>query len=109
MASVKFERTKPHINVGTIGHINPNGRTSLMSSLNRLRVMAALAAIAGQAGNTTTSPLGGWQNDSGTSTFVNTNNGPMMESGNREDRRNKKKRKHGPSSGSKYKKGRWWE
>jgi hypothetical protein len=102
----KFERTKPHINVGTIGHVNPNGRTSLMSSLSRLRAMAALAAIAGQAGNTT-STQSGWENDSGTSTFVNTNTGPMEDGRNRAERRSKKK--HGPHSGSKYKKGRWWE
>jgi hypothetical protein len=107
MGMAKFERIKPHISVGTIGHVNPNRPGSYARAL--LRNAAVAAALANVGNTSTTSTQSGWNNDSGTSTFVNTNNGPMMESGNREDRRNKKKRKHGPASGSKYKKGRWWE
>ena len=39
MAKEKFKRTKPHVNVGTIGHID-HGKTTLT---------AALTAVAGQA------------------------------------------------------------
>ena len=38
MAKSKFERTKPHVNVGTIGHIN-HGKTTLTASI--LAVQAA--------------------------------------------------------------------
>ena len=31
MAKEKFERTKPHVNVGTIGHVD-HGKTTLDSS-----------------------------------------------------------------------------
>ena len=39
MAKEKFERTKPHVNVGTIGHVD-HGKTTLT---------AAIATIASQA------------------------------------------------------------
>ena len=32
MAKAKFERTKPHVNIGTIGHVD-HGKTSLTLSL----------------------------------------------------------------------------
>jgi len=38
MAKVKFERTKPHVNVGTIGHVD-HGKTTLTAALTK--VMAA--------------------------------------------------------------------
>src|SRR5260370_42479665 len=34
MAKKKFERTKPHVNVGTIGHID-HGKTTLTSALTK--------------------------------------------------------------------------
>ncbi|MBL7158087.1 MAG: elongation factor Tu, partial [Candidatus Omnitrophica bacterium] len=34
MAKAKFERTKPHINVGTIGHID-HGKTCLTSAITK--------------------------------------------------------------------------
>ena len=34
MAKQKFERTKPHINVGTIGHID-HGKTTLTAAITR--------------------------------------------------------------------------
>ena len=34
MAKKKFERTKPHVNVGTIGHID-HGKTTLTSAITR--------------------------------------------------------------------------
>ena len=34
MAKQKFERTKPHINVGTIGHID-HGKTTLTSAITK--------------------------------------------------------------------------
>jgi translation elongation factor EF-Tu-like GTPase len=33
MAKEKFERTKPHINIGTIGHVD-HGKTTLTSYYN---------------------------------------------------------------------------
>ena len=35
MAKMKFERTKPHLNVGTIGHID-HGKTTLTSAITRV-------------------------------------------------------------------------
>jgi elongation factor Tu len=32
MAKAKFERTKPHINVGTIGHVD-HGKTTLTAAI----------------------------------------------------------------------------
>jgi translation elongation factor EF-Tu-like GTPase len=36
MAKQKFERTKPHCNVGTIGHVD-HGKTTLTAGDNRVR------------------------------------------------------------------------
>ncbi|HWP94595.1 MAG TPA: GTP-binding protein, partial [Gammaproteobacteria bacterium] len=38
MSKAKFERTKPHVNVGTIGHVD-HGKTTLTAALTK--VMAA--------------------------------------------------------------------
>ena len=35
MAKAKFERTKPHINIGTIGHVD-HGKTTLTSAITRV-------------------------------------------------------------------------
>jgi translation elongation factor EF-G len=35
MAKEKFERTKPHVNVGTIGHID-HGKTTLTAAITKL-------------------------------------------------------------------------
>ncbi|NLI56016.1 elongation factor Tu, partial [bacterium] len=35
MAKEKFERTKPHLNVGTIGHID-HGKTTLTSAITKV-------------------------------------------------------------------------
>ena len=42
MAKQKFERTKPHVNVGTIGHVD-HGKTTLTSAITRVRGEAGLA------------------------------------------------------------------
>ena len=34
MAKKKFERTKPHVNIGTIGHID-HGKTSLTAAISK--------------------------------------------------------------------------
>src|SRR5207248_8711747 len=36
MAKQKFERTKPHLNVGTIGHID-HGKTTLTAAITKVR------------------------------------------------------------------------
>ncbi|HYI16293.1 MAG TPA: GTP-binding protein, partial [Thermomicrobiales bacterium] len=34
MAKQKFERTKPHVNVGTIGHVD-HGKTTLTAAITK--------------------------------------------------------------------------
>jgi elongation factor Tu len=42
MAKQKFERTKPHLNVGTIGHID-HGKTTLTSAITKVLALKKLA------------------------------------------------------------------
>ncbi len=42
MAKAKFERTKPHANVGTIGHVD-HGKTSLTAAITKVLAMKKLA------------------------------------------------------------------
>ncbi len=42
MARAKFERTKPHINVGTIGHVD-HGKTTLTSAITKVLATKGLA------------------------------------------------------------------
>ncbi len=42
MAREKFERTKPHINIGTIGHVD-HGKTTLTSSITKVLGSQGLA------------------------------------------------------------------
>ena len=42
MAKAKFERTKPHVNVGTIGHID-HGKTTLTSAITTVMARKGLA------------------------------------------------------------------
>nr|HVY31307.1 GTP-binding protein [Polyangiaceae bacterium] len=42
MAKEKFVRTKPHVNVGTIGHID-HGKTTLTASLVKVQSKKGLA------------------------------------------------------------------
>ena len=35
MAKAKFERTKPHCNIGTIGHVD-HGKTSLTAAITKV-------------------------------------------------------------------------
>jgi elongation factor Tu len=44
MAKQKFERTKPHINVGTIGHID-HGKTTLTAAITKVLEMKGQAAF----------------------------------------------------------------
>ncbi|MDK1030057.1 MAG: GTP-binding protein, partial [Anaerolineae bacterium] len=39
MAKVKFERTKPHLNVGTMGHID-HGKTTLTAAITKVAHLA---------------------------------------------------------------------
>ncbi|MCC7164243.1 MAG: elongation factor Tu, partial [Anaerolineae bacterium] len=38
MAKGKFERTKPHVNVGTIGHVD-HGKTTLSAAITKVLAM----------------------------------------------------------------------
>src|SRR6266542_2133861 len=42
MAKKKFERTKPHVNIGTIGHID-HGRTTLTAAITKVLAAKGLA------------------------------------------------------------------
>ncbi len=42
MAKAKFERTKPHVNVGTIGHVD-HGKTTLTAAITAIQAKKGLA------------------------------------------------------------------
>ncbi|MQC19464.1 MAG: elongation factor Tu, partial [Chloroflexi bacterium] len=42
MAKGKFERTKPHANVGTIGHVD-HGKTSLTAAITKVLALKGAA------------------------------------------------------------------
>ena len=42
MAKAKFERTKPHVNVGTIGHVD-HGKTTLTAAITRIQSAKGMA------------------------------------------------------------------
>ncbi|HEY7994235.1 MAG TPA: GTP-binding protein, partial [Candidatus Eremiobacteraceae bacterium] len=39
MAKAKFERTKPHVNIGTIGHVD-HGKTTLTAAITKVLAAA---------------------------------------------------------------------
>ena len=44
MAKAKFERTKPHVNIGTIGHVD-HGKTTLTAAITKtLAIRASLSS-----------------------------------------------------------------
>ena len=46
MAKDKFERTKPHVNVGTIGHVD-HGKTTLTAAITRVQSLKGMANYIG--------------------------------------------------------------
>ncbi|MBI5202811.1 MAG: elongation factor Tu, partial [Elusimicrobia bacterium] len=42
MAKAKFERTKPHVNIGTIGHVD-HGKTTLTAAITHVLSKQGLA------------------------------------------------------------------
>ena len=42
MAKAKFERTKEHVNIGTIGHVD-HGKTTLTSAITKVLAKKGLA------------------------------------------------------------------
>lgn len=44
MAKVKFERTKPHMNIGTIGHVD-HGKTTLTAAITKTDVDECIAKL----------------------------------------------------------------
>ena len=42
MAKEKFERTKPHVNIGTIGHVD-HGKTTLTAAITKVMAAEGLA------------------------------------------------------------------
>ena len=44
MAKQKFERTKPHVNIGTIGHVD-HGKTTLTAAITKVQAGRGLAAF----------------------------------------------------------------
>ena len=54
MAKSKFERTKPHVNVGTIGHVD-HGKTTLTAAITTV-LAAKLAAKHARTTRSTSAP-----------------------------------------------------
>ena len=44
MAKEKFERSKPHLNIGTIGHID-HGKTTLTAAITKCLATSNYAAV----------------------------------------------------------------
>ena len=44
MAQEKFERTKPHVNIGTIGHVD-HGKTTLTAAITTVLAKAGLSEV----------------------------------------------------------------
>ena len=44
MAKEKFERTKPHVNIGTIGHVD-HGKTTLTAAITKVLALRGEAAF----------------------------------------------------------------
>ena len=44
MAKQKFDRTKPHVNVGTIGHVD-HGKTTLTAAITKVMSLKGLAEL----------------------------------------------------------------
>jgi elongation factor Tu len=42
MSKARFERTKPHVNVGTIGHVD-HGKTTLTAAITKVLALKKLA------------------------------------------------------------------
>ena len=46
MAKQKFERTKPHVNIGTIGHVD-HGKTTLTAAITKYLAMKGQGSVRG--------------------------------------------------------------
>ena len=46
MAKEKFERTKPHVNVGTIGHVD-HGKTTLTAAITKVLAKQGVGGVRG--------------------------------------------------------------
>ncbi|MDD3712706.1 MAG: GTP-binding protein, partial [Candidatus Izemoplasmatales bacterium] len=44
MAKAKFERTKPHVNIGTIGHVD-HGKTTLTAAITTVLARKGLSEV----------------------------------------------------------------
>ena len=44
MAKEKFERTKPHVNIGTIGHVD-HGKTTLTAAITKTQSKETQGAV----------------------------------------------------------------
>ncbi|MDD2433005.1 MAG: GTP-binding protein, partial [Clostridia bacterium] len=44
MAKAKFERTKPHVNIGTIGHVD-HGKTTLTAAITTILAKKGLSQL----------------------------------------------------------------
>ena len=51
MAKAKFERTKPHCNIGTIGHVD-HGKTTLTAAITKVLAARVAGNEATRAANT---------------------------------------------------------
>ena len=49
MAKQKFERTKPHVNVGTIGHVD-HGKTTLTAAITKTLAEQGITSVLVEGG-----------------------------------------------------------
>ena len=52
MAKAKFERTKPHVNIGTIGHVD-HGKTTLTAAITKVLLRRAAQSFRRSTRSTT--------------------------------------------------------
>ena len=57
MAKDKFERTKPHVNVGTIGHVD-HGKTTLTAAMTTVLAKKGFAEARAYVGKVTIAHIG---------------------------------------------------
>jgi elongation factor Tu len=55
MAKAKFERSKPHVNIGTIGHID-HGKTSLTAAISKYLALKGSAEYRSRTSSTRRTP-----------------------------------------------------
>src|SRR5213594_3587980 len=75
MAKAKYERTKPHVNIGTIGHID-HGKTTLTSAITKVLHTKFSGVAVREFGTIDNAPE---ERERGITIVVAANDGPMPQ------------------------------